>query len=94
MNSLGVSPYVNWLYSDLADGLIIFQVHIQHIRVHLSLLSIYNDYHTLRHVVNGRKHPITFQTDTCGYEQKSVKSHGMMCTVHRMHIHYGITEYF
>lgn len=26
MNSLGVSPYVNWLYSDLADGLIIFQV--------------------------------------------------------------------
>lgn len=26
MNSMGVSPYVNWLYSDLADGLIIFQV--------------------------------------------------------------------
>lgn len=26
MNSLGVSPYVNWLYSDLADGLIIFQL--------------------------------------------------------------------
>lgn len=26
MNSLGVSPYVNWIYSDLADGLIIFQV--------------------------------------------------------------------
>lgn len=26
MNSLGVTPYVNWLYSDLADGLIIFQV--------------------------------------------------------------------
>ena len=26
MNSLGVSPYVNWMYSDLADGLIIFQV--------------------------------------------------------------------
>ena len=26
MNSLGVSPYVNWLYSDLCDGLIIFQV--------------------------------------------------------------------
>jgi plastin-3 len=26
MNSLGVSPYVNWLYSDLADGLVIFQV--------------------------------------------------------------------
>ena len=23
MNSLGVSPYVNWMYSDLADGLII-----------------------------------------------------------------------
>jgi len=28
MNSLGVSPYVNWLYSDLADGLVIFQVSI------------------------------------------------------------------
>lgn len=28
MNSLGVSPYVNWLYSDLADGLVIFQVTI------------------------------------------------------------------
>ncbi|GFY61016.1 plastin-1 [Trichonephila inaurata madagascariensis] len=26
MNSMGVSPYVNWLYSDLADGLIIFQL--------------------------------------------------------------------
>lgn len=26
MNSMGVNPYVNWLYSDLADGLIIFQV--------------------------------------------------------------------
>lgn len=26
MNSMGVKPYVNWLYSDLADGLIIFQV--------------------------------------------------------------------
>ena len=26
MNSLGVNPYVNWLYSDLADGLIIFQL--------------------------------------------------------------------
>lgn len=29
MNSLGVNPYVNWLYSDLADGLIIFQVSTQ-----------------------------------------------------------------
>lgn len=26
MNSMGVDPYVNWLYSDLADGKIIFQV--------------------------------------------------------------------
>jgi plastin-3 len=26
MNSLGVSPYVNWLYSDLTDGLVIFQL--------------------------------------------------------------------
>lgn len=26
INSMGVSPYVNWLYSDLADGLIIFQL--------------------------------------------------------------------
>jgi plastin-3 len=26
INSLGVSPYVNWLYSDLADGLVIFQL--------------------------------------------------------------------
>lgn len=27
INSLGVTPYVNWLYSDLADGLIIFQLY-------------------------------------------------------------------
>lgn len=27
MNSLGVSPHVNWLYSDLADGLVIFQLY-------------------------------------------------------------------
>ena len=27
MSSLGVSPYVNWMYSDLADGLIIFQLY-------------------------------------------------------------------
>ncbi|CAI6376926.1 unnamed protein product [Macrosiphum euphorbiae] len=27
MNSLGVAPHVNWLYSDLADGLIIFQLY-------------------------------------------------------------------
>ena len=27
MNSLGVSPYVNWLYSDLVDGLIIFELY-------------------------------------------------------------------
>ena len=27
MNSLGVSPYVNWMYSDLADGLFIFQLY-------------------------------------------------------------------
>ena len=26
MNSMGVSPYVNHIYSDLTDGLIIFQV--------------------------------------------------------------------
>lgn len=26
MNSMGVSPHVNWLYSDLADGLAIFQL--------------------------------------------------------------------
>lgn len=26
MNSMGIKPYVNWLYSDLADGLIIFQL--------------------------------------------------------------------
>ena len=26
MNSLGVKPWVNYLYSDLYDGLIIFQV--------------------------------------------------------------------
>ena len=28
MNSLGVSPRVNYLYSDLNNGLILFQVHI------------------------------------------------------------------
>uniref|UniRef100_A0A0N5AS86 Ca2+-binding actin-bundling protein n=1 Tax=Syphacia muris TaxID=451379 RepID=A0A0N5AS86_9BILA len=27
MNSMGVNPYVNWLYSDLANGLIIFQLY-------------------------------------------------------------------
>ncbi|XP_039298771.1 plastin-2 [Nilaparvata lugens] len=27
MNSMGVTPCVNWLYSDLADGLIIFQLY-------------------------------------------------------------------
>merc|ERR1712071_195403 len=27
MNSLGVNPYVNWIYSDLADGLVIFQLY-------------------------------------------------------------------
>lgn len=27
MNSMGVTPHVNWLYSDLADGLIIFQLY-------------------------------------------------------------------
>lgn len=27
MNSLGVAPHVNWLYSDLADGLVIFQLY-------------------------------------------------------------------
>lgn len=26
MNSMGVDPYVNWLYSDLMNGLVIFQV--------------------------------------------------------------------
>uniref|UniRef100_A0A182JXA9 Fimbrin n=1 Tax=Anopheles christyi TaxID=43041 RepID=A0A182JXA9_9DIPT len=26
MNSMGVKPHVNWLYSDLADGLVIFQL--------------------------------------------------------------------
>lgn len=26
MNSIGVSPRVNWLYSDLSDGLIVFQL--------------------------------------------------------------------
>lgn len=26
MNSMGVSPHINWLYSDLADGLVIFQL--------------------------------------------------------------------
>ena len=26
MNSMGVQPYVNWLYSDLADGLVILQL--------------------------------------------------------------------
>lgn len=29
INSMGVNPYVNWLYSDLADGLIIFQVNFK-----------------------------------------------------------------
>ncbi|XP_018334938.1 plastin-2 [Agrilus planipennis] len=27
INSMGVSPHVNWLYSDLADGLVIFQLY-------------------------------------------------------------------
>lgn len=28
MNSMGVDPYVNWLYSDLCNGIIIFQVNL------------------------------------------------------------------
>lgn len=27
MNSMGVAPHINWLYSDLADGLVIFQLY-------------------------------------------------------------------
>lgn len=27
INSMGVSPHVNWLYSDLADGLVVFQLY-------------------------------------------------------------------
>ena len=27
MNSLGVDPYVNYLYADLMDGLILFQIY-------------------------------------------------------------------
>jgi len=27
MNTMGVSPHVNWLYADLADGLVIFQLY-------------------------------------------------------------------
>ena len=27
MNSLGVNPYVNYLYTDLTDGLIFFQIY-------------------------------------------------------------------
>lgn len=27
MNSMGVSPFVNRLYSDLSDGLVIFQLY-------------------------------------------------------------------
>ncbi|KAL7304868.1 hypothetical protein TKK_0002674 [Trichogramma kaykai] len=27
MNSMGVSPHVNWLYTDLADGLVLFQLY-------------------------------------------------------------------
>ncbi|CAH0562247.1 unnamed protein product [Brassicogethes aeneus] len=27
INSMGVTPYVNWLYSDLADGLVVFQLY-------------------------------------------------------------------
>ena len=27
MNSLGVNPQVNWLYSDLTNGLILFQIY-------------------------------------------------------------------
>lgn len=27
MNSMGVSPYVNYIYNDLIDGLIIFQLY-------------------------------------------------------------------
>lgn len=27
MNSMGVAPHVNWLYADLTDGLVIFQLY-------------------------------------------------------------------
>ena len=33
MNSLGVSPRVNYLYSDLYDGLVIFQVRMLYVRL-------------------------------------------------------------
>ena len=36
MNSLGVQPRVNYLYSDLSDGLIIFQVFYRPLYGHLS----------------------------------------------------------
>ncbi|XP_064476848.1 plastin-2-like [Ornithodoros turicata] len=47
MNSMGVKPYVNWLYSDLADGLVIFQLydvikpgHVDWNRVHQTFTKL------------------------------------------------------
>lgn len=47
MNSMGVSPHVNWLYSDLADGLVIFQLYdiikpgiVNWNRVHKKFISL------------------------------------------------------
>ena len=39
MNSLGVNPHVNYLYSDLYDGLVIFQVIIINISFNADLLN-------------------------------------------------------
>lgn len=35
MNSMGVDPHVNWLYSDLCSGVIIFQVSFKLVSVSL-----------------------------------------------------------
>lgn len=56
MNSMGVQPYVNYLYGDLADGLIIFQV--------ITIPKFFVDLITLCVLKFDRLHPSPFSCMT------------------------------
>ena len=49
MNSLGVDPRVNYLYSDLYDGMVIFKVHTLHYIKHKNIIE-YSPYLILNYV--------------------------------------------
>ena len=50
MNSLGVSPRVNYLYSDLSNGLILFQVLPSSILIIIPTLVAADELHQAGHV--------------------------------------------